>query len=105
MAVITLKQLKAAKAYPQQVRLFKKHFGESTTVTLAKAMKVAGLFDWMWAAGEFLTAPAWAEFERATAPAWAEFKCARAAAWAEFKRATAAAFVRLYSIKANRRTV
>jgi hypothetical protein len=88
---ITAAQLEKHNACPDQVALFRETFGESTTVTVAKAKRVASLFDWDWAARRFLGAAAFAEYDKARAPAWAEYEKVRAAALAEYEKVRAAA--------------
>lgn len=68
---ITLDDLRAKGACADQAAEFERLFGQSVTVTVAKARKVAQVFDWNWAADAFLKAPALAEYARATAPAFA----------------------------------
>ena len=111
---LTANDLEKAHACPSQVGLFREHFGDGGTVTLAKVRKVAVLFDWDWAAEHLLsrkslaeykrvrasalaeydraTAPALAEYDRITASAWAEYQRVRASAWAEYQRAMALAW-------------
>ena len=58
------RDLQAAKACPEQVALFRAHFGDGGTVTLAKVRKVAGLFNWDWAARFLLSPASRAEYAR-----------------------------------------
>jgi len=123
-AKFTLEQLIDADACSEQVALFKATFGDSVNVTVAKARKVAGLFDWdfamrfldaegkaeykraiapAWAEYERAIAPAWAEYERAIAPALAEYERVRDAAWAEYERAIAPAWASAYIATCKRR--
>ena len=86
------RDLQAAKACPEQVALFRAHFGDGGTVTLAKVRKAALLFNWDWAA-RFLLSPASraeyarvkvlarAEYDSVTVPAWVEYERVRASAW------------------------
>ena len=83
---LTIKDLRAANACADQVKLFKKHFGDGGTVTLAKVRKVASLFDWNWAALHLLSPAGRAEYERVTASALAKYKRVRASAWAKYDR-------------------
>ena len=89
---LTVDDLKQALACKDQVDLFREHFGDGGTVTLAKVRKVAALFNWDWAAQHLLSPKSRAEYKRATAPAWAEYQRATASALAEYKRAIAPAW-------------
>ena len=100
---LTANDLVKAKACRSQIDLFREHFGDGGTVTLAKVRKVAHLFDWGWAAQHLLSEASYAEYERATASASAEYQRAKASAsaeyerakasvWAEYERATASAW-------------
>ena len=75
------RDLQAAKACPEQVALFRAHFGDGGTVTLAKVRKVALLFNWDWAARFLLSPASWIEYERVKAPALAEYGRVKASAW------------------------
>ena len=100
-AIITLKQLTDARACSEQVALFEATFGDSVNVTVAKARKVAGKFDWYFAvrflddegsaAYKAAMAPAYAAYEAAMAPADAAYEAAMAPADAAYKAAMAAA--------------
>jgi hypothetical protein len=100
-AVITLKMLTDAGACSDQVDLFRSMYGDSVNVTVARAKKVAGIFDWNFARrfldkqGEAeyqrITGPAWAEYERIKGVASAEYERIRGAAWAEYNIITGAA--------------
>jgi hypothetical protein len=106
--ILHLKTLQEHGACTDQVKLFRKRFGESVRVTEALCVKVAEDFDFDWAAQHLLTptkawaeykrveAPAWAEYDRVMAPAWAEYERVEALAWAEYKRVRARAFARGY---------
>lgn len=85
---ITKQMLIDANIYPSQVRLFDETFGDSVTVTAARAKKVAHLFDWCCAAEKLLDAPAYADYDRALAPVRVEYDRATAPALAECARAT-----------------
>ena len=87
-AIITLKQLTDARACSEQVALFEATFGDSVNVTVAKARKVAGKFDWCFAV-RFLDDEGSAAYEAAMAPADAAYKAARAPADAAYKAARA----------------
>ena len=79
---LTAKDLIAKDACPKQVALFRKHFPRGGTVTLAKVLSVAEVFNWDWAAGRLLTPSNQAEYQRAIAPALAEAEYDRARATA-----------------------
>jgi len=89
-AIITLKQLTDARACSEQVALFEATFGDSVNVTVARARKVSGLFDWDFAV-RFLDDEGKAAYEAAVAPADAAYKAARATAYAAYEAATATA--------------
>ena len=78
---LTANDLEKAHACQLQIRLFREHFGDGGTVTLAKVRKVAALFNWDWAAQHLLSPKSRAEYKRATAPALAKHDRARASAW------------------------
>ncbi len=100
-AIITLKQLTDARACSEQVERFEATFGDSVNVTVARARKVSGLFDWDFArrfldgegkaAYEAAMAPAYAAYEAAMAPAYAAYEAAMAPAYAAYKAARAPA--------------
>ena len=89
-AIITLKQLTDVGACSEQVALFKATFGDSVNVTVARARKVSGLFDWDFAR-RFLDGEGKAAYDAATAPADAAYKASTATAYAAYKAATAPA--------------
>ena len=80
------RDLQAAKACPEQVALFRAHFGDGGTVTLAKVRKVAPLFNWDWAARFLLSPASWAEYERVKVLARAEYDSVTVPAWAQYER-------------------
>ncbi len=88
--IITKQMLIDAGAYCDQVDLFEKTFGDSVSVTVKRAEKVAQLFQWGWAI-RLLDAQGRAKYYCATAPAWAEYHRARATASAEYHRVIAPA--------------
>ena len=94
------RDLQAAKACPEQVALFRAHFGDGGTVTLAKVRKVALLFNWDWAARFLLSPASWAEYERVIASARAEYERVTASAWAERERVIASAWAEYERVKA-----
>ena len=79
---ITVKQLIKLNACADQVKVFKKVFGASATVTLANCLKAgkAGL-DFDWAAQNLLPAPAREAYEKVTAPAWKAYGKVRTTAF------------------------
>jgi hypothetical protein len=84
-AIFTKQMLIDAKACQSQIDLFAEKFGDHVVVTVAKARKVAGLFDWDFA-GRFLSPTAWAEYNRVQGLAWAEYQRAKGLALAEYQR-------------------
>jgi cell division septum initiation protein DivIVA len=76
------------RACTDQVALFRKTFGESVVVTVARARTVAGPFNWEWAARNLLDGTARAEYERVRSPARAEYERVEALAGAEYERVT-----------------
>ena len=90
-AIFTLQMLIDAKACAPQVDLFRRTFGDSVNVTVARAKKVAALFDWRYAR-RFLDAEGLADYDRACDAAWADYERTRAAARADYNRACAAAW-------------
>ena len=90
---ITVKQLIALKACASQVRVFRRLFGSSASVTLANCIKAgrAGL-DFDWAARCLLPAPAWDAYRKAKATAWDAYQKAIATAWDAYLKARAPAW-------------
>jgi hypothetical protein len=84
-APFTLQMLIDAEACEPQVDLFRETFGNSVNVTVARAKKVAGLFDWGFAQ-RFLDGQGKADFDRTNDAAWADYERTRAAAWADLDR-------------------
>ena len=95
------RDLQAAKACPEQVALFRAHFGDGGTVTLAKVRKVALLFNWDWAARFLLSPASWAEYERVKVLARAEYRRVTASALAEHDSVTALAWAEYARVKAS----
>ena len=110
-AIFTAAMLENAKACQPQIDLFRALFGESVVVTVARARKVSGQFDWGYAErfldalarAEYdrVRAPALAEYERALAPAWAEYERVRAPAWAYYERVRASAWAEYGRVRAS----
>jgi hypothetical protein len=67
-AIFTKQMLIDANACSGQVAEFERLFGDSVVVTVAKARKVADVFDWNFAA-QFLDDEGRTEYERVTAAA------------------------------------
>lgn len=72
-AIFTAQMLRDAKACCDQIDKFVEHFGESVNVTVARARKVAGVFDWDFAV-RFLEDEKIAEYQRVQGPAWDEYQ-------------------------------
>ena len=90
-AIFTLQMLIDAKACAPQVDLFRRKFGDSVNVTVARVKKVAGLFDWRFAR-RFLDAEGVDDYQRTRDAAWADCERTRDAAWADCERTCAAAW-------------
>lgn len=84
---LSLETLRAKGACRGQVDRFEALFGAEVDVTEALCLSVAVKFDWDWAAGHLLRAPARAEYERVRAAALAEYRRTTARAQAEHQRA------------------
>ena len=99
--VITLQMLLDKGACDEQVRLFKETFPKKGEAKVTKALcaKVAHLFDFEWAAVNFLPGHLWAEYESKRAPLLAEYKSKEAPLWAEYKSKCALLFCELYNSK------
>jgi len=80
MKILTLAQLKAKGACADQRNEFKRRFGSQVEISVDLCLSVASVFDWTWAAHNFLSPPAGRAYEEATAPARRAYKeaCARA---------------------------
>ena len=101
-AVFSLKMLTDARACSEQVDLFRKTFGESVNVTVARACKVADKFDWDFAS-RFLDDEGKAEYERVRGPALAEYQRVSSPAWAEYQRVHGPAWAFAYIATVTRR--
>ena len=97
MAVLTIHQLIEARACTEQVRKFKRMFGDAVDITPELCVSVATEFDWDFASLHFLSREALAEYHRVTAPARAEYNRVTAQAAAEYTRVNAQTFGALYS--------
>ena len=89
---ITVKQLIALKACASQVRVFRRLFGSSASVTLANCIKAgkAGL-DFDWASSHLLPATARDAYEKAMATAENAYRKAMATAENAYLKAIATA--------------
>lgn len=101
-AIFTIKMLTDANACTEQVELFRSLFGESVNVTVARARKVAGKFDWEFGL-RFLDSEGMAEHKRVRGAARAEYERVRGAAWAEYERVRDAAWASAYIATGKRR--
>jgi hypothetical protein len=90
-APFTLQMLIDAKACEEQTVLFSETFGDSVNVTVARAKKVAKLFDWHFAR-RFLDEQGKADYDRARAAAWADYNRICDAAFADYNRICDAAW-------------
>ena len=95
------RDLQAAKACPEQVALFRAHFGDGGTVTLAKVRKVALLFNWDWAARFLLSPASWSEYARVKVLARAEYDSVTVPAWVEYEGITASARAEYERVRAS----
>ena len=102
-AIITAAQLEAARACNEQVQLFRKLFGDSVNVTVARARKVADQFDWNFAQ-QFLDEEGQSEYKRVSGPAWSEYKRVSGAAWSEYERVSGAAWASAYIATSKRKS-
>ena len=86
---ITLDQLIAANACRSQREEFSRLFPTGKArVTIKRAVSLASVFDWYWAAKHLLTPEGRAAYEAATSEAWVAYRAAYQAAKAEaFARA------------------
>lgn len=93
MKVISAKQLERAGACEDQVRLFRRTFGDGLIRLAPKNWGRAGLIGlnraWLW---RFLKEPALVEYKKAQNRAKCEYEMARNAAWNEYKLACGPAF-------------
>jgi len=89
--IIIAKQLEKLKACQKQIDRFRELFGESVEVSEKLCLKHAEEFDWHWAAGNLLSAPARQEYERIEAPAQQKYELVKAQARQEYKRVEAQA--------------
>ena len=91
---ITLALLKEKGACADQVRLFRKHFGDGPAPLNKKtALAMASVFDFHWAANNLLAAPAGKAYNEASATAGKVYIEACAPAWDVYAEACAIAFL------------
>ena len=81
MKKITARKLESLGACPEQVAIFRRHFGAGVVPTLELVMRYAQVFDWDWAAKNLLSATADKAYQEATAPAYKAYRAARAQAF------------------------
>lgn len=86
-AIFTKQRLIDVDACQPQVDLFAETFGDSVKVTVARARKVAYLFDWDFAA-RFLDNEGRAEYKRGKELAFAEYQRVTGPVLAEYQRVT-----------------
>ena len=91
MKILKLTDLTDNKACQEQVKLFKKLFGDNLTVNsedeaVKVALKVAHKFDFNWASSNLLGIPAWKEYEKVTQLAWKEYKKVQQPALEEYRK-------------------
>ena len=110
---VTVEQLQAWHACPDQVQLFFETFGDAAVVSPETlGMAATAMLDLRWLARRVLTNAALAEYDRVRAAALAEYDRVRAAelaeyvrvanaAWAEYDRVRAAAIIALFLDGAN----
>ena len=96
--IITKQMLLDKKACADQVELFEATFGDSVVVTVARAKKFAGLFNWKWgyAAARMLDDAAFAEYYRDIAPAQTKYYQDTSAGFAEWRRTPPPTYVLLF---------
>jgi hypothetical protein len=99
---MTKQMLIDADACRNQVDLFEKTFGDSVTVTIKRAEKVANLFHWNWAT-HFLDSQGRTEYMRVQASALAKYLRVELTAFAEYDRVTASAWVEYQPVNAIER--
>lgn len=95
--LITIEMLEQANACAEQRDEFELRFGDSVRVTQRRAVSVAGVFDWGFAATKLLSKAQRAEYYRVTAPARTEYHRATAAARTKYKTACAKTFAKAYN--------
>jgi len=71
--ILTLQQVIDAHACKDQVDLFEKTFGDEVDVTVELAVSVVDMFDWDFAANNFLSKAASIMYIAATDPLWIEY--------------------------------
>lgn len=81
--MFTVDMLIEKKACIQQIRIFKETFPNGANLSVDTALGVATLFDWGFAAFNFLSKDGWKAYEEAEAPLWKAYKEAQATLFAE----------------------
>ena len=71
--ILTRQQLVDAHACKAQVDLFERTFGDAVDVTVDLAVSVVDMFDWDFAARNFLSKAASIMYTAATDPLWVEY--------------------------------
>lgn len=92
---LTAQMLRDKNACQEQVEKFQQLYPDGVEVTKAACVAVADVFDWKWAARNFLSDAARQEHDRIKNAAWQELNLVTAAARQEYDRVEAAAFGRL----------
>ena len=89
---VTARQLRAKRACPNQVLIFKKEWQEGVEITEEVLQRAVELkLDLSWFALEFLPKPAQEDYDRATDSAWGDLDNAIASAWGDLDKATVSA--------------
>jgi hypothetical protein len=95
--ILKLSTLIGLNACPDQVKLFRKTFGESVRVTERLCLSVIHEFNWCWAGEYLLSVSAHDKFWRVEMKGSAEcYMRPSARAWVKYQRAIALAFARGY---------
>ncbi len=90
---VTARQLRAKRACPKQVLIFKKEWQEGVEITEEVLQRAVELkLDLSWFALEFLPKPAQEDYDRAIDSAWGDLDNALASAWEDLDKAIASAF-------------
>lgn len=78
---IILDQLIKKRACPEQVSLFKQHFGSEVEVTIEGALEVAQIFNWNWAVKNLLNDEQLTHYNNIIQPALETYEAAKQPAW------------------------
>lgn len=98
---ITLKQLKDGDACLDQRKLFKSLFGKEVRLTKRLVLRHAQQFQWIWAAGTFLTESGQCLFREVRTKI--DPCSSGTASWAEYKRQSALTFYEIYKAEQKRK--